>query len=24
VYFDKENNITGIKNSIPEQKLKSV
>ena len=24
VYFDKENNITDIKNSIPEQKLKTV
>jgi len=24
VYFDKENNITGIKNSIPQQKLHSV
>ena len=24
VYFDKENNIINIKNSIPEQKLKSV
>ena len=24
VYFDKGNNITGIKNSIPQQKLKSV
>ena len=24
VYFDKENNIVNIKNSIPEQKLKSV
>lgn len=24
VYFDKENNITGIKNSIPKQKLHSV
>lgn len=24
VYFDKDNNITGIKNSIPEQKLHSV
>ena len=24
VYFDKDNNITDIKNSIPEQKLHSV
>ncbi|NCW38610.1 MAG: aspartate 1-decarboxylase, partial [Proteobacteria bacterium] len=24
VYFDKENNVTGIKNSIPQQKLHSV
>ena len=24
VYFDKENNMTNVKNSIPEQKLKSV
>ena len=24
VYFDKNNNVTGIKNSIPQQKLKSV
>lgn len=24
VYFDKDNNVTGIKNSIPQQKLKSV
>ena len=24
VYFDKDNNITDIKNSIPEQKLKTV
>ena len=24
VYFDKENNMTDVKNSIPEQKLKSV
>ena len=24
VYFDKENNITNVKNKIPEQRLKSV